>query len=285
MHKQILIVGSNSILSKQLVSDLESEYLIDIAYSGNNPGIESDANSINLIKLDSVFSSNKKYDFVIIISAFIPANNEGNNKKLYEVNVELVERLISKNKDSKIIFCSTVSVFTPNNNEIISKKSTVNPINEYGISKLWAEKIIQKNAKSYAILRISSLMGVGMKSNTFLPLIIENAIKNKKITLFGEGKRLQNYIDVSILSKMVKKCLKYEKNEVFLAVGEKSFTNKEIAEMVKSKTNCEIVFEGIDNSISIEYDNSFTKKELNIIYEKSIEQSIDELIEWKRKQF
>lgn len=285
MHKQILIVGSNSILSKQLVSELENEYLIDIAYSGNKTGIESDNSSINLFKLDSVFESNKNYDFVIIISAFIPANNEVNNKKLYEINVELVERLINKNKNSKIIFCSTVSVFTPNNNEIISKKTVTNPINEYGLSKLWAEKIIQKNAKSYAILRISSLMGVGMKLNTFLPIIIENAIKNKKITLFGEGKRLQNYIDVSILSKMVENCLKYEKNEVFLAVGEKSFSNKEIAEIVKSKTNCEIIFEGIDNSLSVEYDNSFTKKELNLTFEKSIEQSIDELIEWKRKQF
>lgn len=281
--KEVLIVGSNSILSKQLVLDLQSEYNIDVAYSSNTDTIYN--KTINLIKLEEIFTSNKKYDFVIIISAFVPLNNEENNKKLFEVNVELIERIVNKNINSKIIFCSSISVFTPNKNEIISEKTFATPINNYGLSKLWAEKIIEKKANSYSILRISSIIGIGMKPDTFLPLIINDALKNNKIILFGDGLRLQNYIDVSILSKMVKKCLKYEKNEVFLAVGEKSFTNKEIAQIVKNKTNCEIVFESIDNSLSFTFDNSFTKKELNFTYEKKIEQSIEELIEWKRKQF
>jgi len=282
MSKKILILGSNSILSKCLIGSFSSECAIDVAYSGEKSGIEKNknVNTISLVELNP----KKDYDVIIIVSSFIPEKSEQNNEKLFDVNVKLVGRIIKWFPKSKIIYCSSVSVFAPNN-QGINEKSTVSPVNEYALSKLWAEKIIQRNAKSYCILRISSLIGKEMKENTFLPMIINKALEIKKITLFGDGERKQNYIDAEQVAKLILACMDYRKNNVFLAVNNYSYSNKEVAELVQKQTNCEIEYAGIDESISAIYDNSYTKQELNFTLNKTIEQSVKEIIEWKQKTF
>lgn len=285
-NKNILIVGSNSIISNPLVEKLILNNKVTVAFSSNKCGVEINHTNYNTIELKNVLKQTINYDVVIIISSFIPSKNEKKNiELLYKINIELIELLSYKFYNSFVIFCSSVSVFTPKNNELISEKTNPNPLNEYAISKLWGEKIIQRNCKNYAIVRISSLIGVGMKTNSFIPIIIDKAITEKKITLFGNGNRLQNYITKDDVASIIYKIVTLNKNGLFLATGNRSYTNKEIATLIKYKTNCDIVFEGIDNSESFEYDNTFTKKELDITYEKSIEKSIEELIEWKRKQF
>ncbi len=282
MRKSTLIIGSNSILSKQLVIDLGDIYDIDIAYSGDKSGVEK-AENVDLISINNLFLTSKTYNYVIIISAFIPDNKTINTQKLVDVNVSLIEKITLKFNQSKIIFCSSVSVYSPTSN-VITEKTAVNPINEYGISKLWAEKIIERNCQSYAIFRISSLIGAGMKNNTFIPLIIDNALTHKKITILGNGSRLQNYINVCDVSKLIISSLSYNENELFLAVSKKSYSNTEIANTVKKIANCDIVYQGIDNSLSVSYDNTDTIHTLNFNEEKNIETSIKEIIAWKQKQ-
>ncbi|MBA3704401.1 MAG: NAD(P)-dependent oxidoreductase [Bacteroidetes bacterium] len=282
--KQILIVGSNSSISRQLVDNLVENYKIDMAYSSENCGITLTHANFQKINLKNAIVSEKKYDFVIIISAFIPENNKHNIQKLFEVNVELIERITLKFSNSKIIFCSSVSVYTPKG-EIIKESTSPNPINEYGLSKLWGEQIIKRNCKSYILFRISSIVGITMKSNTFIPKIIDVALTDSIITLFGNGERLQNYINVRDLCIMIEKSFMYQKNEVFLAVGESSFSNKQIAEIVQKYIPANILYEGVDNSFSNVYDSSYTKKCLNFNYSLTIENSIEEIIEWKRKKF
>ena len=102
-------------------------------------------------------------------------------------------------------------------------------MNEYGLSKLWAEKIIQRNSKAFVIFRISSLIGENMKSNSFIPKIIDKALNNGKIIILGNGERLQNYIDVRDLSMMIEKSLNSSSNEILLGVTEKSYSNIQIA--------------------------------------------------------
>ena len=169
--------------------------------------------------------------------------------------------------------------------EKITETTSTNPINEYGLSKLWGERIIQRNCKSYTIFRISSIIGVGMKSNTFIPLIIDKALKDKKIILFGNGSRLQNYIDVFDLCNLVERSFCYDKNDLLLAVGEVSYSNRQVAETIKSIIPVDIEYKGTDNSISHEYDSNYTNRVLNFYCKKNIETSIKEIIQWKKKLY
>lgn len=281
--KKVLIVGSNSILSLQLVNDLAGKYEIDVAFSGKKSGIGPGKSDTTSFSLNHILKSDKKYDFVILLSAYIPYNDKAPTKKLFKVNVGLVEKIVTKFNDSRIVFCSTVSVY--NSQGIITESTLPSPVNEYGISKLWAEKILIGRAPSCCILRISSLIGPGMKNAGFVPMIINQALHSGKITLFGNGRRLQNYIDVSSLSEMIVKALKSSYNGILFGVGEKSYSNLEVAQIVQRYTGCEIVFNGTDMTHSSVYDNSFTAGVLKLKKYKSIEKSIEGIIKWKRKEF
>lgn len=281
MTKKGLIIGSNSIVSEQLVNNLSKNYQIDIAYSASKCGVNSIHPNFRKLNLSDCFNSNVTYDFVIIISAYIPNGNDLNINKLFEVNIDLVEKITLKFPESKIVFCSSVSVYT-SNNKIIDEKTETNPINEYGLSKLWAEKIIQRNSKSFTIFRISSLIGAKMKSNSFIPKIIDKALKDKEIIILGKGERLQNYIDVRDLAIMIEKSLDITKSEILLGVGENSYSNLQIAKMVQQVTGCEIQFNGTDDAASYNYNSSYTYTTLNHQSTVKIEDSIKELILWKR---
>jgi UDP-glucose 4-epimerase len=265
-----------------LIELWKDSYLVTVGYSGSNPRNLIQSQNVNYIDLTSLFASDINYTVVVIISAHIPEFSQIDNSKLFDVNVSLIEKVTLKFPHSKIIFCSTVSVYTPSA-AVISEKTLVCPLNEYGLSKFWAEKIIQRNSKSFVIFRISSLIGENMKSNSFIPKIIDKALKDRKIVILGNGERLQNYIDVRDLSMMIEKSLNISNNEILLGVSEKSYSNIQIAKIVKRYTGCEIIFENNDDSISCIYDASYTRTILSFNSHLNIEKSIEDLILWKTK--
>lgn len=286
LNQNILIVGSNSILSKPLTDILLLNNFVTIAYSSEKCGVLIENKKFKTVQLNNLFAQQKNYDVVIVISSFVPITiNDDCVEALIDVNIKLIDKLTRKFANSFFIYCSSVSVYTPLSNEIISEKSNVSPQNQYSISKLWGEKIVQKHCINNAIVRISSMIGIGMKNNSFIPIIIDKALIEKKITLFGSGNRQQNYIDKTEVAKIIASIITLKKNGLFLAVGSKSYSNTEIAEIVNIKTNATITYSGTDASTSFIYDNSLTLNELNFTFDKSLEESIEEIIEWKKSQF
>lgn len=282
MNKQkILIFGSGSILSSELVRIWEDIYDVTIGFSGEKSQIKSQkvkSNSISdILNLDS------KFDIVVIISAYIPVKNQ-DSKKLYDVNVNLVEKIVTQFHESKIIFCSTISVYNPISNGKIIEDDLLLPQNEYAISKLWAEKIITTRIKNYAIFRISSLIGEGMNENTFVPYVLNSAIQKKKIVLFGNGKRLQNYIHVSDLANMINNSIKEDARGILLGVNTESYSNLEIAQEIKKMfPEIKIEFEKNDESLNYCFDAKKTFDLLKYIPKKKINNIIEDLVQWKVK--
>lgn len=280
--KRILIFGTNSILTKALIDIWKINYDLTLVYSGKKSGVNQ--KGLILKSKDDAFNENLNYDFVVIISAYIP-EKDSDHQKLFSVNVNLVKEIVNKFNSSKIIYCSSVSLYAPSKSDIINETTKLTPQNEYAVSKLWAETIITKNVKDYAILRISSLAGVGMKGNTFIPFIVNSAFQKKQITLFGKGKRLQNYIHVTDVANMINASLSVNMNGIFLAVNTKSYSNIEVAKKVQSKIeNTVIAFNGEDLSLNYKFDATETYNKLQYTPKRSINYILQELIEWKEKQ-
>lgn len=81
----------------------------------------------------------------------------------------------------------------------------------------------------------------------------------------GKGERLQNYIHVNDTSAMIKTIIeKYEaiKIKILLCVSNKEYSNDNLAQIIASKTSSTINYINTDNSKSVYYDNSLTRKEL-----------------------
>lgn len=158
----------------------------------------------------------------------------------------MVKTITNQFSNAKIVFCLSVSVYKEGEKTIL-ENSELGPTTPYEKSKLKGEQIIVKH-KKYSIVRISSIYGSNMKGNTFLPLIIQSALNNFKITLYGSGNRLQNYIHVDDVAQYLFAAGQTNKNDVFLATAKSSVSNKQVAEFIKRViSSTEIIYKGIDN--------------------------------------
>jgi len=71
------------------------------------------------------------------------------------------------------------------------------------------------------------------------------------------------------------------KNDVYLVVSKESYTNRQVAEIVKTilpDTNIE--FRGLDNSLSTEYNAEVTYQKLDYVPDYSLYAGSKELVEW-----
>ena len=279
-----LIIGSNSFLGRTLCKKLYHDK-IDVTgvFNENKTNLLT---TIPQVQIEDIFKRDNNFHVVYIISAYIPSSNiEDKTTKalLQAVNVDLVSKICKYFNKSRIVFCSSVSVYEPNVN-VITEETIPKPISTYGWSKLKAEDIVSQQ-NSFAILRISSMFGKLMKSNTFLPAIINKALKTNKITLFGLGERQQNYIPVSLVANYLFQAGFSIKNDTYLATYNDSFSNKNMALKVKRYLpEIEINFEGEDHSKSYIYDNSYTNKQLKFTNEVNFNEEIKALIAWMKKE-
>jgi len=231
--KNILIVGSGSILSAELVRLWKSRHDLAVAYSGQAPG-SGIGDGVRSYPLAEVINNPAHYDVVVIISAYIPSG-PADESRLYEVNVRLTETLLAKFGTARVIYCSSISVYEPQDATPLTEASLVFPQTTYAVSKLWGEKLVLRASDHHAVIRISSLAGTGMKPDTFIPRVIRQARDNKEIVLFGDGSRLQNYIHVADLARLIDGAVQQNAAGILLGADPRSYTNRDVAEAVAAQ--------------------------------------------------
>lgn len=281
--KSHLIIGSNSFLGVAIAKALQKKNVVVLGvYHNNKNNLNSE---IDHIPISSWNVLNDDFDVVYMVSAYVPKYDDTENidDKLIEVNVNLVKTICDTFKSAKIVYCSSVSVYG-NSTEIVSENSTVNPVSAYAKSKFEGEKIVRQQNR-YAIVRISSMYGPQMNLSTFLPLIIQNALHAKSITLYGDGSRLQNYIHVDDVANYLVTASDYSENETFLATYSESFSNKAIADCIAGTLkDISIEFKGVDDSNSYLYNNEMTINNLRINCSIDLKKGLNQLIAWMKKE-
>jgi len=275
---KILITGISGFLGRYLIKKLSKHELVGIDINDEiiDNVIVHSSKKIN----DIDFSP----DFIIMAHAAVASGNYSpTTDMLFDVNVQLTKIIIEKFKDAKIIYVSTASIYKLDGN-IITENSPIKPISEYAISKLWAENIVLQT-KQACILRLSSMYGIGMKENTLIPNYINQAINDKKITIWGDGSRQQNYISVDDVVTYISKIIDnfvHCTNKILLAVSLQSYSNKDIATTISMIVPTDIIYEREDKSISIYYNNEKTTTILNWKPNSNLNEKIAEYIKWKQ---
>lgn len=253
--KQVLIIGGNGMLGNDIMRTcLEQGWKVDVVYSNNDQFIDERCRKIGFSSLNECGDN---YDYVILSSG----NFSGSYQDLLTSNADIPLICIRKFVKAKIIFISSINIYGTHHS-VITEQSSFNQPNTYGLSKIGGEFIVASHL-CYAIIRPSVILGSRMNRNTFIIKLLLSAKYNKKITLFGNGERRQDYVWVSDVSNMVLKAALYPENASLLAVYGESFSNRQIAEYVQLLSNCEIVYSGEDNAPSFEFDSRATNKLLN----------------------
>ena len=179
MPKNILIIGADGLIGSSLFSELESSryniFGTTKRLGSNFPYLEITDNEKDWPEFDEL-------DIIVICAGLAKIEQCQENPSLsYAVNVEGVEKIISKYKCSKtkIIFISSSHVF---NGKISFAKEAekLEPQNIYGSHKVLAEKIILDN--NGLVIRVTKVI------DPYFPLFIEWVSKLKsanKITAFN----------------------------------------------------------------------------------------------------
>lgn len=279
---KILVVGANSFIGSHLISLLKPHFSVTGIYHKNKSNLYPDIENVSMTEIDSLEDG---FDFVYLMSAYIPAGTgltDAERKTMFEVNIEVTKKICTAFPNSKIIYCSSVSVYS-NSPNAITEADVAGGSGEYGISKLWGEYTVRQMPR-FAIVRCSSVYGKRMNSATIIPAFVKQGLTGN-ITIRGNGNRQQNYIHVSDVVEILIRSAKFQGNDIFLATGRESISNIALAQLVKSETGCRIVFEGEDLSPSFFYNNKQTVRKLEYVPQVRIKDGIKEIIQWTKEAY
>lgn len=277
INKKVLIVGSGGFLASYVAGVLKQQPgTLIIGFSRKSiAGAEQDTGYTDL---ESLSKEHPHFDEVYLLAAFIPYGRFNiPNNELVNTNIGLVIKISTLYPAAKIIYASSVAVYGRVKDMPVKLESSFVDPDLYGLSKLAAEAIV-KNHGRFSIIRFSSLVGKGMKAQTFIPLMTAVAKATGTMALYGDGSRLQNYIDVRDAAEMCVAAAKQPANLMALGVGQKSYSNKEIAGIIQQYIKTTIQFHGKDDSPSFVYDTAASYQLLNYTPVYTIEQSIKEII-------
>lgn len=201
---------------------------------------------------------------IIHLGAFTPkSSRDVNDITGAYSNIRSTERLLSSKlpKLKRIIYISTLDVYGDVEG-VISENTLPHPYTMYGWSKLYCEEMVKSyceiNDIVYCILRLGHVCGEGEeKYKKVLPIMIQSAITNRDLVIYGSGEVYRNFIYVKDVAKIIAKSVTVCKSDIINVVGDENITINRIAERViqLSDSKSRILhqeYNGVDRSLRFE---------------------------------
>lgn len=283
--------------------------LKDLSDNSNYSFIRGDISDANLIKttLEKFkpnyiinFAAESHVDNSIISShQFIQSNIIGTFNLLektrkYYFNLKEKEKSVFKFHQ-----ISTDEVYGDMNNELFHEESNYRPSSPYSASKASADHLVRAWQRTYnlptIITNCSNNFGPYQYPEKLIPLVIINALNEKKIPVYGDGKQIRDWIYVSDHCDALLKCIECGKEGETYNIGSSNqITNIELIKKIcrimddikprKNYKNYEELIEfvkdrpGHDKKYGINSDKAI--RELNWIPKVKFDMAIINTIKW-----
>lgn len=194
------------------------------------------------------------FDLIYLLAAQIPYGEMDTfSPTLVETNLGLPLRVAERFRRARLIYSSSVSVYGTPLWLPMTEGHPYNRPSAYALSKLAGEVAVAAHPEQVT-LRFSSLYGAGMTARSFLPLILDQARKTGRITLFGDGSRTQDFLHVKDAARMLAIAGENKATGTCNAVNGRAISNLEAAQTVATLlSGVEIVFSGEDRTPSCAY--------------------------------
>ena len=211
----LLITGGMGHIGSKLINKLSSLDKIKKIIIIDNFSSERYISFINLKNRKKIiffdedlvhFNLNKiknKIDCIIHLASTTNAEKSFSNKeRVLDNNVECTNKILALgNKNTKIIFASSTSVYGSQYKIINSKNNQLNisPQSPYAESKILCENIIKKKSENYCIMRFGTIFGMsdGMRFHTAINKFCYQAAMDKEITIWKKFyKKKRPYLDL-----------------------------------------------------------------------------------------
>lgn len=268
----ILITGGAGFIGSHIADILiQNNYKVIIAdnlSTGKKDNINNKAIFYNIdIKnyndLENIFNNNK-IEYIIHLAAQVSVPNSIRNP-INDANENIIATLniieLSKKYNiKKIIASSSAAVYGIPKKLPIDELHTTIPISYYGLSKLTMEKYLILSNLNYIICRFSNVYGPRQTPHGeagVVSIFMDNAINNKDLNIFGDGKQTRDFIYVEDIAK------------IFLFFIEKNISD----EILNISTNNSININELANTII-----SISKSNIKINYLEKRDGDIDDSI-------
>jgi nucleoside-diphosphate-sugar epimerase len=215
---RILVTGGSGFLGKQLVQSLlkSAHEVINIDL------IESGINHINFIeKILNINDLKDTFgvDIIIHCAAIVPSAK--NNNAIVNSNITGTDRLLKlalKNKTKKFIFISSSAVYGIPDSNPVTLRNVMNPVENYGKSKLQAENLClayRQKGLAISILRPRTIIG-NYRSGLFGTLF-EWVSQGRRIPVIAGGLNKYQFIDVEDFVDLIIKIIYLQKDIIINA--------------------------------------------------------------------
>lgn len=248
---KVLLTGIDGFIGKVVAKELLKEEEVILTGLGRREKCSLDAN-IKYISADlagETLDIDETYDVIVHVAANI--NMEPFCQQVVRDNcigTQNILELAQKVHCQQIVYISSVPVVGIPTLLPVAEDHILNPQTTYHITKLFGEYLISMG-KQFGIiptiLRITSPIGVGMPKNRMLPVFIDRCKNSLPITVYGTGKRVQNYVDVRDIANAIWQAITSKTEGIFNIGGKKSYNNREIAQICKLVTNSQTVITAV----------------------------------------
>ena len=180
-----------------------------------------------------------KYSDVLINLAAEHADNVSPKSLYYDVNVEGSKNICDvarNNSINNIIFISSVAVYGFSSRSL-DEDSETNPFNDYGITKLEAEKVFinwQKEApqdRKLIIVRPTAVFGINNRGNIFNLI---NQLRKLSFFMIGNGSNKKSIAYVENLTAFIKDTLNLKNGcHIFNYVDKPDFSMRKLVYLIK----------------------------------------------------
>lgn len=211
--------------------------------------------------------------------------------------LNLLRLMVEKNVKNIIFLSSGGTVYGLPKYLPIDEFHSTDPIVPYGISKLAIEKYLLLYNKVHdinsIIFRVTNPYGLrqnSSKSQGAIGVFLNHALNNTPITIWGDGEIVRDYLHVSDVTEAVISATKYDgKKNIFNISSGVGVSLNEIIRMIENslKRKVNVAYE-TGRSFDIPSNvlkNDLAIKELGWSIGTSLQDGIQETIDWKKNSF
>jgi dTDP-glucose 4,6-dehydratase len=309
MKKNIIITGGAGFIGSHFTDTVLANshtwsnvtVLDSLTYSGNlknlknafkNKRFEFIEGDIRDKKLVSKIIRN--FDVIVNFAAESHVDRSISDPGLFiETNVigtqNLLDCITNYNIQSKFIQVSTDEVYGSTRKKSKSEKDILKPSSPYSASKAAADLLVRAYMQTYKInaiiTRTCNNYGPRQYPEKLIPLLILNAIDDKDLPIYGNGKNVREWIYVLDNCKAIEKIIISDKFSDIVNIGSDiRLSNLRIANIIKrelsSSSRIKFIKDRKGHDFRYAISSSLLRKHLNLDENLSFKNGISQTIAW-----